>query len=238
MCGIRKQLASFRPRQRILQAASRLLLEDSGHFSLNLAITLPLMLAILAAGFESAHLLSTKQGVSYAAWVAARSAMVWIPAEFSSNAGTQSNLAMVRRAAVNALTPWASPSAIPPKGSALTDPAGAAAMRLAYRSAALKSHLSDASINRRWNYANAATAVTFDPPIAQLLARSADGPQSVRVTVHYRAPLLGAITGRFLGQPQGSRWYRQISSTVEVRLQQPLTRNGHLGIPYDSRPVR
>jgi hypothetical protein len=209
--------------------------DDGAAYSFGLAITLPLYALLIALLVEIALLLNVQVGVDYAAWCAARSAAVWLPAEITTLSSAQQNEDMVRRAAVNAISAWASANATAPAAS---DPRGADAVLLGYRSFARGRQQSSDYVLRKWNYANAATRVEFQPTLEQLRMNSQTQMQVVRVTVHYEMPFQLPAVGLLLGRRGRSGWVRDLQSSVELTMERPKSANGSMGIGYTSRPVR
>ena len=215
----------------------RLVRSDKGAaYSLNMAITLPFYALLIGFLVEWSLMHNVHVGVNYAAWVAGRAAIVWLPAEKTSLSNRQDNADMVRRAAVNAITAWSSSIATP--ASAAVNSAGAEAYLTGYQSAAIGQQQQPSYVQKKWNYANAATRVEFDPPVEQLSTLNPGEPQVVRVTVHYEMPFNLPGIGRLFGRHNGAGWVRDIQSTVELKLERAKTRTGQLGFEYDSRPVR
>jgi Flp pilus assembly protein TadG len=208
--------------------------DDGAAYSVGLALTLPLYALLIAVLVECALLLNVQSGVDYAAWCAARAAVVWLPAEVTALSTAEQNEDMVRRAAVNAISAWSSANASArPAG----DPRGAAAVLQGYRSFARGKQQTADYVVRKWNYANAATRVVFEPSLDQLKSNR-QSLQVVRVTVHYEMPFQLPAVGLLLGRRGQSGWVRDLQSTVELTLERPRTDNGSMGIGYSSRPVR
>lgn len=210
--------------------------ERGAAYSAGLAITLPFYAVLIGFLVEWATMLNVQVGVDYAAWSAARSAAVWIPAEATRLSSAAQNADMVRRAAVNAISAWASSNAV--KGVVQRDRAGAEAIYRGYQSYALGTQQSADYVLRKWHSANSATRVEFDPPLTRLQAAGPEVPRTVRVTVHYEMPFQLPGIGLLLGRRGRTGWVRDLRSTVELSLERPRSRSGRLGIEYDSRPVR
>lgn len=208
---------------------------DGAAYSVGLAMTLPLYALLIALLVECALLLNVQSGVDYAAWCAARSAIVWLPAEVTSLGSGGQNEDMVRRAAVNAISAWASANNPAPTTS---DSRGAAAVLRGYRSFARGRQQTEDYVVRKWNYANAATRVEFEPTLEQLKRDTQQQVQVVRVTVHYEMPFQLPAFGLLLGRRGQSGWVRDLQSSVELTLERPRTENGSMGIEYSSRPVQ
>jgi len=208
--------------------------DDGAAYSVGLALTMPLYALLIALLVECALLLNVQSGVDYAAWCAARAAVVWLPAEVTTISTARQNEDMVRRAAVNAISAWSSANASAPPGG---DPGGAAAVLRGYRSFAYGKQQTADYVLRKWNYANAATRIDFEPSLDQLKLKQ-QRVQVIRVTVHYEMPFQLPAVGLLLGRRGHSGWVRDLRSTVELTLERPSTDNGSMGIGYSSRPVR
>lgn len=76
--------------------------EQGGPYMIAYVLTFPILVLTVCAIVQSSLILITKTGTMYAAFAAARSAVVCVPAEPSGEARQQ-----VRRAAVNAMAPFA-----------------------------------------------------------------------------------------------------------------------------------
>jgi len=213
----------------------RFLQSDEGAaYSVGLALTLPLYALLIALLVECALMLNVQTGVDYAAWCAARAAVVWLPAEVTTLGSARQNEDMVRRAAVNAISAWSSANTSAPPTE---DHNGAAAVLRGYRSFARGKQQTDDYVFRKWNYANTATRIDFEPSLDQLKVNQ-QPVHAVRVTVHYEMPFQLPAIGLLLGRRGHSGWVRDLRSTVELTLERPRTDNGSLGIGYSSRPVR
>ena len=222
----------------IYSALGELLRRDDGAaYSFSLAATLPFFGFVVLLLIELAIMLNVQTGVDYASIAAARAAMVWIPAETTATSSAAANADMVRRAAVNALSPWGS-SAIAPPSRPILDKAGAAAVCSVYRGTAPKLPQSDDWVSRKWTYANTVTRVTFNPPLPVLLQRRNSGREKVTVEVRYLMPFQFHVTGIILGSRNGSHWYRELVAKTEVVLERPLSVNGSIGVGYSSLPAK
>lgn len=210
--------------------------EKGAAYSLNMAITLPFYTVLVGFLIEWSLMQNVHVGVNYAAWAAARAAIVWLPAETTKLSTAAENVDMVRRAAVNAITPWSSSIAPVPSGTSSAE--GGDALLAGYQSAALGSQQQPSYVQKKWNYANAATRVEFDPPLEQLRSANPQEPQVVRVTVHYEMPFNLPGIGRLIGRHNGRCWVRDLQKTVELKIERPATATGQLGISYDSRPFK
>jgi Flp pilus assembly protein TadG len=204
-------------------------------YSLSFAITLPFYALLIGFLVEVALMLNVHVGMDYAAWSAARAASVWIPAEQTKLTTGDVNADMVRRAAVNAISAWSNANAVAPVSSA---DRGAQAILDGYKARCLGARQSDMYVLRKWNYANSATRVEFDPPLQQLLQPRPVTPETVRVTVHYEMPFNLPGIGRLLGRRGRNGWVRDLKATAELRLERPLSTTGRMGIEYDSHPAR
>lgn len=210
--------------------------EKGAAYSLNMAITLPFYTVLVGFLIEWSLMQNVHVGVNYAAWAAARAAIVWIPAEATNLTTAAENTDMVRRAAVNAITPWS--SSIAPPASGAVDSDGSNAMLVGYQSAALGTQQQASYVQKKWNYANSATRVEFDPPLEELRSSASTQAQVIRVTVHYEMPFNLPGIGRLIGRHNGKCWVRDLQATVELKIERPATATGQLGFSYDSRPFK
>lgn len=229
----------IRSGQAIARHHVRLIRSDSGaSYSLNLALVTPFYAMLICFVIEVTLMLNVQIGVDYAAFAAARSAAVWLPAEVTSTSRPAQLVRMVELAAIQAITPWSS-SLATPAGHSVVDDGAAIAYADAYRRLVTTGRAqSDRYTLRKWRYAASATRVEFDPPAAAIMAGRGGSPRELTVTVTYAMPFNIPLIGRMFGRATSSGTYvRDLVSTVTVEVEQPKTADGTLGIEYDSRPV-
>ncbi|MFK7822062.1 MAG: hypothetical protein AB8G99_25415 [Planctomycetaceae bacterium] len=223
-------------RQRSLVAIARD--EDGAAYSLGLAILMPLYTLLICFVIECTLLLVVKIGVTQAAFAAARSAGVWLPAEPVGETSKGERVGMVHLAAVNNLTPFA--SGLDSHRVSVSPPPFAAGFHDVYARFVERGDKQASDYSQsKWNYAFAATDISFDPPLHELMRpRGRDHDEVVEVTVTYEMPFNISAVGVFLGSRSGlpgSDFYsRRVSSSFELQLERPQSANRRLGIKYDS----
>lgn len=203
-------------------------------YSLSVVLLLPVYVLLVCLLVEVVMLLNAQTGVDYAAWSAARAAAVWVPAEASTAGAAERNIDMVRRAAVNALSVWATDTGA---ASTSADQQGAEAMVAISRAAEGPEAHPAAWIRSKWHSANDATHVEFDPPLSQLRSANFRDPVELSVTVHYARPFFTPGIGRILGRRSATGYVRDLQATTTITVEFPRTRSGGLGWDYDSRPA-
>lgn len=197
--------------------------EAGAAYSLSYMLTIPLIALIVCLVVDLTLILVAKIGTVYAAYAAARSAVVWVPSGVS--AGTAQD--KVEAAAQNAITPFASsntrhrPVKTPP-------PSG-----FVYY-AAHKSYADEPAefeyLGWKWLYASWATKVAIDG--------GNDYRKDVTVTLDYKAPFHMPAIGRIFGVPTPYGFYTTTIRTV-VKLENQAPRSDEknpssrpLGISY------
>jgi hypothetical protein len=217
------------------QALTPLLRGERGAaYSLSLVMVLPFFMLVLALIVEVTLTMLVKIGTLYAAYAAARAALVWLPAEVP----LQRRDEMIQLAAAQALTPFASakPHHLAPTGRAgrvgeAGDQAFYAAFERYDNGRAPLEYLA-----RKRQFALAATQVKVevinsprDPRLAFAVAR---------VTVTYEKPIdlpiIGIVLGRRASWAGAQFFSRRIESTVQLPIEGPRSRSQTLGIRYDS----
>ncbi len=198
--------------------------EEGAAYSLAYVMTVPFFLFLVCLVIETSLMLVVKMGTLYAAYASARSAIVWRSAD-ASRINER-----VQRAAVEALTPFASSSAIhadgPPMPGVDLD---AAAYARAYRRYS-SGPASTSYLHAKYLYASKATSVLTDKP-----SSAPDG--TVAATVTYEMPLHLGVIGRVFGKrsPWGGRYYTvTIASSAALPDETPRSADGTLGINYVS----
>lgn len=209
---------------------ARLLRGDEGiAYSAGLVLILPLYTSLICVAVELAVILNVQIGVDYAAFAAARSAAVWVPAETTFPNAGRYQMQKVRLAAVNAITPFASAKDMGLKHRRTAEDHFADGFR---RLTNEKSSRTISLLRRKYRYASVATKVHCSIWAGQVNELT---PDEIKVTVTYEMPLLTPVTGFLMGKvnERGQR-VRVIRSTVSVAGQFPKTRNKRLGWDYDS----
>jgi hypothetical protein len=199
--------------------------EDGAAYSLAYVLTVPFFAYLVCLAIETSLLLVVKMGTVYAAFAAARSAIV-----FRSYPPPGLAQAKARLAAAQALAPFASSSALhadgPKRGRAAADDFARAYRRTVRGSA------SPAYLRAKFMFAWKAARVMLEKPHA------ADANGRVRATVIYECPLHVPGIGRLLGRrsPWGGRYYTyRIESRAELPDEEPQAENRQLGICHGKR---
>lgn len=215
--------------------------EDGASYSLSLALTTPLYTLMICVLIELTLMMNVQIGVDLAAFAAARSASVWLPAEVTSRNTPQQSLDMIHRAAAHALTPYASSQEKHQRSDGPLDSQGDSDYMRMYRGlAGSRASQTETYVLRKRRYALAATRVEFENLNAASSAAPADRSiEEVRVTVRYEMPFNVPGVGILFGKrsSSGIGWVKELTSSVTLQIERPQTSDGHLGIEYDSRPA-
>lgn len=217
---------------------SRFVREERGaSYSLGVVLVVPFYVLLIATVVESTLMLVVKTGTTYAAFAAARAAIVWLPDDRipSSDAPDYippaSRQGMVHLAAVNAMWPYASGSeqhAAGGAGAFAYDPEAAQACIEAYRRYS-GGKAPEAYLDRKWRYAAKATQIKIEHSSEEFNA-------DLSVTVEFEMPLNIPGVGRFLGGRAswgGAKYFtRKISSNATLEKEGPKSDNQSLGIAY------
>lgn len=214
--------------------------EDGAAYSLNLAITSPFYVMIVCVLIEVTLMLNVQIGVDYAAFCAARSAIVWLPAETAGGSSPPEFEHMVHLAAVQAMTPYASSLDKHRRNDGpRVDQAERAYLDTYDRLTRNRNRLSANYVKSKRRYAAAATSVRFSPSLPVILAgRNKD--ENVTVIVTYEMPFNIPVVGRIFGERSsaGPGYVRKLTSSATLMLERPRTGNGKLGFEYNSRPIQ
>jgi len=197
--------------------------EAGAAYSLSYMLTLPFFALIICLMIDLTSILIAKIGTVYAAYSAARSAVVWYPSGVSTSAAEKK----MNDAAVNAMTPFASS-----KHAVWSsfNPADAASYVGAYEAFAEPAAPAE-YIAKKYLYARWGLDVTTDA--------SLDYRKDVTVTVDYKAPYhlrgIGMILGK--SEPIFGFFYSNIHTVVTLesqapRVDRPNPADRPLGIKY------
>ncbi len=212
--------------------------EDGASYTLPLAILTPLYTLLVCFVIECTLMLVVKIGVTQAAFAAARSSSVWLTAEPVGETAQDELVGMVHLAAVNNMAPFA--SSLDGHRVNSSPPPFARRFHSVYEAFVGRGQKQVRDYTEpKWNYAFAATDVSFDPPLHQLMRQEGrDHDEVIEVTVTYEMPFNISAIGIFLGSSSelpGANFYsRKISSSFELQLERPQSKNRRLGIEYDS----
>ncbi|MBL8817753.1 MAG: hypothetical protein JNL58_17135 [Planctomyces sp.] len=215
--------------------------EDGASYSLSLALTTPFYTLMICVLIELTLMMNVQIGVDLAAFAAARSASVWVPAEVTSLNTPQQKYDMIHRAAAHALTPYSSSQEKHQRSDGPLDSQGDADYMRMYRGLAdPRASQTETYVLRKRRYALAATRVEFEN--LNTASSTAPGDRSieeVRVTVRYEMPFNVPGVGMIFGKrsSSGIGWVRELTSSVIFQIERPQTSDRHLGIEYDSRPA-
>jgi hypothetical protein len=205
--------------------------EDGAAYSLSYVLTFPLYLILVCLIIEAALAVTVKLGTVYAAYAAARSYIVWLPAR-PANAGLVEQKA--HQAAAQAMTPFASSE----RRHLAAFGGGSGSSGSVYAQAYQKYaggdsvHLPSSYIQAKRAVAEAATQVSLDSAPAAW-----DG--DVTVTVRYRMPFHVPAVGRLFGASRvGGVYVYPMQSTATLQVEgvkgKGLSTSGNpLGIRYD-----
>ena len=202
--------------------------EDGAAYSLAYVLTFPLFMLLVCVVIECTLALVVKAGTVYAAYAAARSAIVW------ESARPQIAEQQLRLAAVNAMTPFASSDPRYAPAGAAGGSSQAAEYIRAYRKYA-DGPGSDAYLTAKYAYAEAATRVTVSPSLG-----AAGAEDELEVTLSYDMPFhIPGIGKAAAALGFGSAWFGKnvytITSKAALQNEGPLGPDKSLGINYVSK---
>ncbi|MCE9603761.1 MAG: pilus assembly protein [Planctomycetia bacterium] len=177
-------------------------------YTLGFVITIPIFALLICLVVDLSLILVTKIGTMYAAYAAARSAVVWAP----SGVGSDVVEAKARLAAVQAMTPFASGTAA--HAPQIAVPPEAAEFVAAYRAYAANP-LNDAYLTSKYRYAAWASSLE--------VAGGKVPADNLRLTLDYRAPFHLPGIGRLLGARQSADgpFVMSVRSVVELESHAP-----------------
>jgi hypothetical protein len=200
--------------------------EEGAAYSLAYVLTFPLFMLLVCVIIECTLALVVKTGTVYAAYAAARSAIVW------ESAKPQLAELQVQRAAVNAMVPFASSDRR--YAPASNSPGEASDYVRAYRKYA-NGPGSDAYLTAKYAYAASATRVSVSPSLG-----AAGAEEELAATVSYDMPFHIPGIGKVVAAlGSGSAWFDKnvytITSTIALQNEGPLGPEKSLGINYVSK---
>ncbi len=214
--------------------------ENGAAYSMSLALLTPLYTLMICFLIELTLMLNVQIGVDYAAFSAARSAIVWLPAEVTPLNSQQQLADMVHLAAAQAITPYASSQDKHRRSGSSGNSAAEGNYLTAYERLVTTSRPQQASyVNNKYQYALAATHVDFEPPLSAVFSQPTADNQLIKVTVTYEMPFHIPGVGLILGKESSSGIgrIRELTASTTLQLERPKTANGLLGFEYDSRPA-
>ena len=201
--------------------------ERGAAYTLSIVMVLPTYVFLVCIVIECMLILQVKIGTMYAAYAAARSAAVWIPAETPEDP-----MERVQCAAAQGIAPFASARGL--HVEAATGTGGESREDQedcveAYRKCA-DHGLADSYVSDKLRYARAATRV-------RILETAGTDPDVVDVEVEYEMPMNAPCTGRVFGGtatwPGAKFFTRKVVTTARARLERPKSKKQTLGIDYD-----
>jgi hypothetical protein len=236
--------------------------ERGASYNLGVLIQIPFLIVIIATAVEVNALMLTKLGVQHASAAVARAATVWLPAEPTNGQPADYRLEMIRLAAVQNLTPFASGRQEHQRGL----PSDSLGVSFADAQAVAIQQLSERKIDpqyivRKHLYARAAVKIEIevgaeaDPVTGSKELVSADGLVQVRfvgakraenqltapelkVRLTFQKPIDLPVVGRFLGRAapwSGSPFFtREVSHDATATLEHVRSRSKSLGITYQT----
>ncbi|HEV8066795.1 MAG TPA: hypothetical protein VGP76_03595 [Planctomycetaceae bacterium] len=210
--------------------------ENGASYTVSLVMVLPVFSLLISIIVESTLMLVVKIGTVYAAYSAARSAIVWSAAEPPDST-------MPTKAAVWAMTPFASSSKQHVDAYGTLAEVGMQDALVYYGIYKLYTggSASEEYVTSKYKFANMATHVTVNSTSRPDPSGSGQGAD-LAATVEYEMPLHVPGIGRLLGSqgsyPLNNFFTRKISSTVILEEELPQSDNQTLGVPYDSSQLR
>ncbi len=206
--------------------------ESGAAYTLSYVMAFPIYALFMALIVESSLMLSCKIGTVYAAYAAARSAIVWSSAQPGTPGSSEvTNRAQERmeRAAALALIPFSSASpdhAIPGGSGGDSRSEYIAAYRAHYKDATTEGYL-----GRKYDYAFGATEVDSTN------LTNHEPEDDIVVTVRFQYPFILPGIGRLMGGKPfaGAKFFTaEIETQVQLQSEMPLSKAHTLGIEYRS----
>jgi hypothetical protein len=192
--------------------------EDGAGTTLAYLMVLPLYLVIVYVIVEACLIHNARIGTTYAAYAAARAAIV--------RPGEATSAAVLDRAAVLAFVPFAHSLALASDGGARDDEAEI--LRL-FNAAAKESGLGQAGggrLQRQYRYASRAVHVT-----AAARRRGEPWEEDLEVTVTYDFPFSMPIVGRLLGtKTADGRYVWPVKAKATLPMENPANERRSMGI--------
>jgi len=202
-------------------AVRRFLADERGSaYTISYVMTLPLVVLLVAASAETAMILTARIGVGYAAFSAARSAAVWLPA-----GGEDAAQRRARQAAAQALIPFANGLQDvngPPVGS--TDSLQEA--WLEYHAASYAGSVSPEYLRRKCRYAHAMTTVAIEKSRAE---SKESWDYDVNAVVTYKYSFHCPLFGLFFSDGKLT-----MTAAAKLKVEAPKNAAESLGISYAS----
>ncbi len=195
-------------------------------YTISFALIFPIYLLLILFVGELTLLMMALMHTRFAAFAAARSAIVWSSAEPAGREKIQAQLA-----AAQAMVPIA--SGMPNHQTVVSQNNPIAMAYVPAMLSAYKKHggaeveYREDYLKRKIEYAMIATACTVDPD---------KDKKNITATVVYLAPLHFPIVGKILGtkMPFTDYYVRPITRSVTLPNERPMTPDGKLGIDYVS----
>jgi hypothetical protein len=204
--------------------------EDGASYSLGFMIVMPIFVLVVCLVVETTLILVTKIGTTYAAYAAARSAVVWVPSGVDRSVAQRK----MKLSAVQAMTPFSSGATHHQPLTSMPSPSDFAQYYAAHRSFADKPGAVD-YIGAKYRYADWAVDVKTDAGM--------DFRKDVTLTLTYKAPFHLSSVGRFLGKRDLASGFYHYPMTTVVKLENHAPRNETtnppnrpLGISYVPQP--
>lgn len=209
-------------------------------YSLSFVLIVPLYLTLMLLAVEAGLLLLTRLGLQYAAHMGARSAVVWQSAQPESLREERIKLAVVQALAGflggrqleldgETIPPEADPHATDWADGVGKFQAPAVAVEPGLRRPYTRSRTPPdaAFLKRKFLSAWVRTTVELKPPT--------DDPHGpLTLTVRVRAPLYMPVVSRFLDPDLKAPFEYPMAATVTLPNDAPLSKDGTLGIKYQS----
>jgi len=214
--------------------------EHGASYALSYVLTFPIYLLVVCVMMQATMILLCKMGTVYAAYAAARAAVVWRSVEpdaASPDGGKALALNKARQAAVRAMTPFASSYGrhLTWKGANVNSTEAKAYFE-AYQKYSPDDLAREVYVKSKYAFAEKATTVT-------ITGEPNEWNKDVKAEVTYDMPMSIPGAGRILGQGSAANFFnRPITSTAVLTSETPVStdetpadRKGRLGIPYDPR---
>jgi hypothetical protein len=201
-------------------------------YSLSFAMVFPIYVLIVALILEATFMLIAKTGTLYAAFAAARSAIVWTTVEkpsdrYSEITGKSKNMA--QQAAVQAMVPFASGLH---QGNSSNNQAATNYLKAYQAYSEGKSNIRDEYVVNKYVYANRAVQTSL-----KSVGNGEIWKKDVEAVISYDAPFLLPYIGKLFGGKiktiNGVKvTVLTIQSQVSLLTECPMNDKGSLGISY------
>ncbi len=197
--------------------------EQGSAYTLSYVMVLPFVAVLVMLTAETAMILLTKLGTSYAAYAAARTAIVWEP-----SASEEVTIQKATQAAAQAITPFANGLSSDTKTNLGTAPLEEDYVKVLQASSGTKASMG--YVRKKYRYSQNATSVSVVK--VQNGGEAEPWEYDLQCTVEYRYAFHVPFIARFYGSPDGRM---VITSKSSLPSESPKNTEQALGISYASQ---